>query len=292
MKPTLATVVLGGCTGCHLSLLDAHEKLIDLLGDVELVHSPLIDAEEIPPCDVALVEGAVATEHDQEVVRDVRAKARTLVAVGACATQGGIGGLRNLLLTAEVLRTAYGEEPPPEPPALLDRVWRVSDIVEVDIEVPGCAPLTDTLIAALGAAVAGEPWTAPGRNLCVECGRKHETMLEHSRGYVADSVYGLMELEEIDPERCLLEQGVICMGPMTRQGCEARCPNVNVPCRGCMGASRPEFEQGAKMVDALAAVLPAGALMFLDDLIGTGYRFSLAASVLPAAYRHGGEGDE
>ncbi len=117
-------------------------------------------------------------------------------------------------------------------------------------------------------------------------------MLEHDSGFVSDAVYGVMELDEIDAERCLLEQGVICMGPVTREGCGARCPEANVPCRGCMGPGRVEYDQGAKMVDTLAAILPAGAIMFLDDLIGTGYRFGLPSSVLPGAFAKAGDDDE
>lgn len=301
MKTTLATVVLGGCTGCHLSLLDLHERLVDLLESVELVRSPITDGEEIPPCDIVLVEGAVGTELDEATLRDARAKAGTLVAMGACATLGGVGGLRNVISRDDVLATAYGDdrgslrtsaEEGADIPRLRRTVRRVADVVDVDMEIPGCAPLPDTLLEALVAAVEGRSFDAPRRTLCAECHRYHESMLKHDSGFVSDSVYGLMELEEIDPERCLLEQGVICMGPVTREGCGARCPAANVPCRGCMGPGRIEFDQGAKMVDTLAAILPAGAIMFLDDLIGTGYRFSLPASVLPAAVTEGGEGDE
>jgi F420-non-reducing hydrogenase small subunit len=139
------------------------------------------------------------------------------------------------------------------------------------------------IVRALTAAVAGEPFELPKRNLCDECHREKRTMLSHSAEFVSDSVYALMELESIDPDQCLLEQGVMCMGPMTREGCGAVCTAANVPCRGCSGASRREFEQGGKAVDALAAVLPAGALMYMEDLIGTGYRFSLPVSVFPDA---------
>jgi F420-non-reducing hydrogenase small subunit len=279
-----------------MALLDAHERLVELLGGVDLVHSPLTDAPEIPDCDVVLVEGAVATERDLQVVLEARARAKTLVAVGACATLGGVGGLRNVLALDDVLAAAYGAERPVtaagDVPALLSRVRRVRDVVPLDAEVPGCAPMTDALLEGVVAAVEGREHHAPRRNLCAECERTHAKMLEHDAGFVSDAVYSVMELDEIDPKVCLVEQGVVCMGPMTREGCGARCTAANVPCRGCMGPSRDDFEQGAKMVDALAAVLPAGAIMFLDDLIGTGYRFSLPASVIPAAYDHERGGDD
>lgn len=294
MKPRLAHVVLGGCEGCYMSLLDAGEALIPLLDSVDLVASPLIAEDDLTDCDVVLVEGAVTTEHDIESLLKARAASRTLIAVGSCAALGGIGGLRNLSPLGEVLETAYpdGERPGPGMPRLTSRVRPLSDFVTVDVSIPGCAPETDTLLDALGAAIEGREWEMPRRNMCDECGREKRTLLEHSSEFVSDAVYGIMELEHIDPKRCFLEQGVICMGPMTREGCGARCTAAGVPCRGCQGPSRPEFEQGGKMVDALAAVLPAGAIMFLDDLVGTGYRFSLPISVFPTIYEHGGDGDE
>jgi len=146
--------------------------------------------------------------------------------------------------------------------------------------------VTADLVAAITALIAGEAIPAPHRNLCIECGRKHSKMLVHGRDFVSDAVYSVMELDVIDPDLCFLEQGVICMGAMTREGCDARCVKANSPCRGCMGPSRLDFEQGAKMVDTLAAVLPAGAISFLDDLIGTGYRFTMPVSTFPTIYDH------
>jgi F420-non-reducing hydrogenase small subunit len=294
MKPTVGTLILGGCTGCHLALLDAHEGLVDLLGKIDLVHSPLTDGDEMPDCDVVLVEGSVNTTADKKAVRRAREHAKALVAIGACATIGGVAGLRNLRRAQDAYDRAYGENTPVDGgdmPALLDRVYAVPEVVAVDGIVPGCAPMTDTLVNSILAVVAGEPVSPPRRNLCAECSRVHTTMLEHSREFVSDSVYALMELEEIDPDRCFLEQGVICMGPMTREGCGGRCTENNIPCRGCMGPSRLDFEQGAKMVDVLASILPAGAMMYMDDLIGTGYRFSMPVSVFPAPVRKGGEDD-
>ncbi len=294
-KPRLAHIVLGGCEGCYVSLLDAHEGLVELLDVVEIVHSPLTAGTSMKECDVLLVEGAVTTERDERVLMDARAKADTLVAVGSCAVLGGIGGLRNLYPTREVLADVYGEGggPSKNVPDLTARVHAVSDFVKVDIAVPGCAPQTETLLSAIGAAIDGRAWDMPRRNMCDECKREKRAMLEHSVDFVSDAVYGLMELETIDPDLCFLEQGVICMGPMTREGCGARCTTAGMPCRGCQGPSRVDFEQGGKTIDALAAVLPPGAIMFLDDLIGTGYRYSMPISIFPSAYDHeGGDSDE
>ncbi len=292
-KTRLAHVVLGGCEGCYVSLLDAHEDIVALLESVELVYSPLVEETEMQKCDVVLVEGAVTTAHDVEALREARQKADTLVGVGSCAVLGGIGGLRNLYGRDEVISAVYGDEERPGDglPGLTKRVRPLSDIVKVDINVPGCAPKTETLLSALDAAIAGEEWEMPRRNMCEECKREKKALLQHSAEFVSDSVYGLMELDQIDPERCFLEQGLICMGPMTREGCGARCTEANVPCRGCQGPSRLDFEQGAKMVDALAAVLPAGGIMYLDDLIGTGYRFSMPVSVFPSVVSEGDDED-
>jgi F420-non-reducing hydrogenase small subunit len=298
-KPRLATVVLGGCTGCHLSLLDAHERLIELLDRVELVHSPFTAGDDIPECDVALVEGAVQNDHDLEVLRSVRTAADTVIAMGSCATLGGIAGLRNLSSVEAVLDTAYGvgvEKPgsngsDDRVPRLESNVRPVSDVVEVDIVVPGCSPPTDTILDALEAGLAGGHYELPRHNLCHECERTHEKMLQPTRDFVADAVYSVMELDRIDPGTCFLEQGVICMGPITRVGCGARCVGSNVPCRGCMGASRPDFEQGAKMVDVLGALLPAGAIMYMDDLIGTAYRYTTPVSIFPTLADEGSEDD-
>ena len=292
-KPTLATVSLGGCEGCHVALLDAHEGLLDLLAVADLVYSPFSGPDEIPgQVDVVMVEGAVTSDEDLRRLRAARAAGTTLVAIGSCAVLGGIGGLRNLSRLADVKATAFGDaEKTDLLPKLTKNVHPVTDFVEADIAVPGCAPETTQIVGALTAAILGEAFEQPKRNLCDECHREKKAMLVHSKEFVADSVYALMELDVIDPTNCLLEQGLLCMGPMTREGCGAKCTAVNVPCRGCAGPSRLDFEQGGKTVDALAAVLPAGALMYMEDLIGTGYRFSLPISVFPAIYDHEESGD-
>lgn len=293
-KPTLATVSLGGCEGCHISLLDAGDGLLALLEVVDLVHSPFSGSAQIPAhVDVVMVEGAVTNDEDLRQLREARAAAGTLVAIGSCAVLGGIGGLRNLSPLEDVMAVSFqGAAKSELLPRLTANVHPVTDFVDVDMSLPGCAPETHLIVAALSAAIAGEPFELPQRNLCFECHRTKALMLEHSSEFLSDSVFAVMELEDIDPDACLLEQGVMCMGPVTREGCGAPCTAANVPCRGCGGASRPDFEQGGKAVDALAAILPAGAIMYMEDLIGTGYRFSMPVSVFPSATVSKGGADE
>jgi NAD-reducing hydrogenase small subunit len=157
----LATVWLGGCSGCHMSFLDLDEWLIELARHVELVYSPIADFKEFPEgVDVALVEGAVANEENLDMVRRVRARSKVLVSFGDCAVTGNVTALRNPLGVAlEVLRPVYGESIPDDHvaiPILLDRVQPVHEVVAVDFYLPGCPPPADRIRAVLQDIVAGK----------------------------------------------------------------------------------------------------------------------------------------
>jgi NAD-reducing hydrogenase small subunit len=162
----LATVWLGGCSGCHMSFLDLDEWLIDLAGRADVVYSPLVDAKEYPEgVDVALVEGAVANDENLEMIRRVRERTRTLVSFGDCAVTGNVTALRNPLGTAlEVLRPVYAERGDlnarvPDDrrvvPALLDRVVPVHAVVPVEHYLPGCPPPADRIRAVVEALLNG-----------------------------------------------------------------------------------------------------------------------------------------
>lgn len=291
-KLTLATAWLSGCSGCHVSILDNDFGLLDVLERFEIVYSPLVDFKEVPErVDVAVIEGAVSNLHDIELCASLRAAATTVVALGTCATYGGITGLRNLYEPDALREACYadegngrpGENGAGEVPVLQERVRPVGRVIEVDHVVPGCPPLPGTIASTLMSLAAGESVEYPRHNLCHECARLKEKMLEAQREFITDNVYAPFELERIDDQMCFLEQGVICMGPVTREGCGTQCIDANMPCRGCWGPAVETLEQGAKMIDALAPVLPAGAMMYLDDLVGTGYRYSMASSVLGGA---------
>ncbi len=151
-RPRLLTAWLDGCSGCHMSLLDMDERLIDLAARADVVMSPLVDAKEIPEgIDVALVEGAVGNEADLEKIRTIRARARILVSLGDCAVTANVPAMRNPIGIAPVLRRVYQENADLHPqiptgaPALLLHARPIHEYVPVDLFVPGCPPSADTI---------------------------------------------------------------------------------------------------------------------------------------------------
>jgi NAD-reducing hydrogenase small subunit len=165
-----ATVWLGGCSGCHMSFLDLDEWLIDLAGQVDVVFSPLADVKEYPEnVDLVLVEGAVANDENLEMIHKVRARTKTLVALGDCAVTGNVTALRNPLGVAlEVLRPVYGTQYPDEPqivPVLLDRVLPVHQVVPVDFYLPGCPPPAPRIRAVLQALLDGKTPALAGNEI-------------------------------------------------------------------------------------------------------------------------------
>jgi NAD-reducing hydrogenase small subunit len=175
-KVRLATVWLGGCSGCHMSFLDLDEWLIDLAQQVEIVFSPLADIKSYPDqVDVALVEGAVANEEHLHMIRTIRQRTQLLISFGDCAVTGNVTALRNPLGPAEaILQRVYvddvefhGQLPIEQGivPKLLDQVMPVHAVVPVDIYLPGCPPPAPRIRALLEQMLAGEAPRLAGREM-------------------------------------------------------------------------------------------------------------------------------
>lgn len=289
-KITVATTWLQSCSGCHISILDLHEELLEVLDLIDIRYSTIVDIKEIPEVDLGIIEGAVCNDDNEEMVLEFRRKAKAILALGTCACFGGIPGLRNLYGLDEVLERGYvttestveGKIPRgSEIPRLKEHVKSVGQVIKVDYQLPGCPPIPSEIKRAILTIAKGEKLEVKTKNLCEECNRKKNLMLKASRDFITDAVVSVSELAQIDPHLCFLEQGVLCMGPATREGCGARCLSGNVPCRGCMGPTDGAFEQGAKMINALSSILPAGGLMFNEDVVGVGYRYSMPVSICP-----------
>jgi NAD-reducing hydrogenase small subunit len=171
-KVRLATVWLGGCSGCHMSFLDLDEKLLDLAELAELVYSPIADVKEFPEnVDVTLVEGAVCNTDNVELAHQVRARSRIVVSFGDCAVTGNVPILRNRLGVDDLLTAVYHEGPgkvapawspngshdcPPIMPVLLPKVLPLHHVIQVDAFIPGCPPNADRIWAVVSALLAGE----------------------------------------------------------------------------------------------------------------------------------------
>jgi NAD-reducing hydrogenase small subunit len=167
---TLATVWLDGCSGCHMSLLDMDERLIELSSQFTLVYSPLVDRKTFPDhVDVTLVEGAVASVDDLKKIRKIREHTRVLVSLGDCALTGNVSAMRNSCGVQPVMFRVYDQNadlqkqvPTVGVPALLDRVCPVHEVVPVDVFVPGCPPSADTIYQVLSELLAGKVPTLEG----------------------------------------------------------------------------------------------------------------------------------
>ncbi|KAA6212277.1 oxidoreductase [Streptomyces albofaciens JCM 4342] len=209
-RPTLAVFKLASCDGCQLTLLDCEDELLTVAGRVEIAHFLEASSAVRPgPYDLALVEGSVTTPQDAERVREIRAAARFLVTIGACATAGGIQALRDFADVEEFRATVYAR---PDYIATLATSTPVSAHVPVDFELRGCPIDRGQLLEVITAFLAGRKPDVPDHSVCFACKR---------RGTVCVTV----------------AHGTPCLGPVTHAGCGAICPAYGRGCYGCFGPS-------------------------------------------------------
>ena len=303
------------CGGCGIAVLDIDEKILDVVQIADIVFWPVAmdikykDVENMPDkyIDVCFFNGAIRTEEQEYMAKLLRQKSKILIAYGACSYIGGIPGLANLSNKQEIFEKAYIQtfstvnpnkvlprtrvkvpEGELELPDFYDTVKTLDQTVEVDYYVPGCPPAVERTLYALEVIAKGElppkgTVLAPLKSVCDECPRK-KSEKKISR------IYRPYEITP-DPEKCLLEQGIICMGPATRGGCGARCIKANMPCTGCGGPCPNSPEQGAAMISALASILglenekeaymeAEKLIEQIKDPIGTFYLYSLPSSII------------
>lgn len=300
-KPTALLIAFGGCNGCHVTITDLYEQVTDLFNLVDLKWGSVLTDfkyKDMPNVDVALIEGTILNEENVEIVKKVREKAKIVIALGTCSSYGGVPGLRNFYKIDDCLETAYkttvttvdGKIPYKGLPRLLPRALPVHRVVKVDYKITGCPPEPQQILSAIKDLVEGRVPKIPTKNLCEECHRTKKVLEPGNREFYTFHVDSVIE-SDLDPNICFLEQGVLCMGSATVAGCGARCTAANMPCRGCYGPSEGAIEQGCEMANALAPVIPIGALIQKEDLPGTFYRFALPSSIIDGNVKQAGGPD-
>ena len=313
-----------GCGGCDVALLDIDAKILDVHAIAEVVFWPigfdgkLHEIEQMPDksITVSFYNGAIRNSENEHVAKILRQKSVILISFGSCACFGGTPGLGNVTNRAEVFQTVYKDTPSTdnkagtypqehtkvpegelELPRFYDDVKTLDEVVDVDYFMPGCPPTTNLIALAVDVVAKhvtqGAPLPPKGtviasdKTLCDECPRER---VEKNRRI--DKIYQSYEIKA-DPKKCLLDQGIICIGPATRAGCGAMCPKANMPCRGCMGPTKAVTDQGASMLSAVSSLLNITdsesmlneeqimeMMMQVKDPLGTFYAFTLPKSPL------------
>jgi len=207
-RPKLAVYKFSSCDGCQLGLLNLEDELLDLVGQVEVAYFLEARRRELPPpYDIGLVEGSISTPEEEHRIHKIRHDCKFLVAIGACATSGGIQALRNYADIEEFTRCVYAN---PQYIRTLDTATPIASHVFVDFELRGCPVNPHQLLELVSSALIGRKPNIPTHSICIDCKR---------RGLAC----------------VLVSQGQPCLGPITHTGCGALCPSFGRPCYGCYG---------------------------------------------------------
>jgi F420-non-reducing hydrogenase small subunit len=312
----LAIYWAAGCGGCDIAIVELGKNLLELAELADIVFWPCamdfkyadVEAMADGAIDVTLFNGSIRTDEDEHLAHLLRRKSKALVAFGSCAMEGCIPGLSNIKGADYALYRALRDVPSldnpggllpqmrvemPEGeltlPGLCNAVRSLKQVVPVEYSIPGCPPHHEQIWKAMTAVLEGdlpEPGALLGvddRTVCEQCQRTREGKLRVERFYRPHEIIP-------DPERCFLEQGLVCAGPATHAGCGALCIGANMPCRGCYGAPDGVADQGAALLDAVVSSMAGQSdaeihrvLETIVDPVGTFYRFSLASSLLQSA---------
>ena len=313
-KPKVAFYWCASCGGCEETVVDLAEDILGVVEKVDIVLWPVAmdfkykDVEAMADKSIfaTLLNGAIRSSEQEEMAGLLRRKSQYLIAYGSCAHLGGIPSLANQFEREQILKFNYEDAPTvvnekkvrpqlkfeengrhPHLPELRNVVRSLDQVVDVDFYIPGCPPTPNLTKAAFAALLSGQlppkgAVLAPDTALCEECDRKASKPAD-----IAFTEFKRPHQKLLDPGKCFLAQGVVCMGPATRSGCGAQCITGNMPCTGCFGPTSRVRDQGAKILSSLCANIEskdeAGINKVLEgipDPVGTFYRYGLAKSLL------------
>ena len=206
-KPKVAFFDFASCEGCQLQITNLGEGLLDILGAIDVVEfREAISEKWDGDYDVVLIEGSIGDHHAEERLKKIRARAKVLIAYGACACTGGVNGMKNSFELDEIRQSVYGKDY-----QLFDSTSTkaVHQVVKVDYFINGCPIYAPELVEVLKCALRGLPYTVPDNPVCAEC--------------------------KLNENVCMYERGLACLGPWTKAGCNSWCVNNGNICYGCRG---------------------------------------------------------
>jgi F420-non-reducing hydrogenase small subunit len=313
-KPKIAFYWCASCGGCEEAVVDLAEDILGVIEKIDIVLWPVAmdfkkkDIQAMPDGSIVatLLNGAIRSDEQEEMAHLLRRKSQYMIAYGACAHLGGIPSLANQYSREQMLKYVYEETPTTHNeqkvrpqlkwsengrevtlPELRHVVRALDQVVDVDYYIPGCPPTPKITQQAVGALLEGKlppkgTTLAPDIALCDQCARKATKPAD-----VSFTEFKRPHQKLLDPEKCFLSQGVVCMGPATRGGCEAVCTAGNMPCTGCFGPTSRVKDQGAKILSSLCANIGPRdeegidkVLAGIPDPVGTFYRYGLAKCML------------
>jgi coenzyme F420-reducing hydrogenase gamma subunit len=212
-KPRIAVIDFTSCEGCELQFANKEDTLADFLAAVSIVDFREISSLSEDEIDIAFVEGAISRADEVEHLKSVRARSGMLVALGSCACFGGVARLKNAYDLSAANKEVYGDDPKETLP-----VRSIREIVAVDLEIPGCPVSKAEVERIVQHLIWGIQYHFPENPVCLECKQRYTI--------------------------CCFEHGELCLGPITRGGCEAQCPAGGLGCWGCRGpAADPNYDE-------------------------------------------------
>lgn len=316
-KPKFAMYWAASCGGCEIAVLNTHEKILDVDANFEVVFWPVamdakykdVEALENRSILLTLFNGGIRNEENEKLAKLLRKKSQILVAFGSCASEGCIPGLANFSNQDEIFNSSYqsitSENPEkirpqskchvPEGelhiPQFYPTLKTLDQVVQVDYYMPGCPPESHQIASVIDLVIevvheeaelppSGSIIGAGDSTVCDDCIRQRN--VKKIRQFMR-----IQDIKNIDQELCLLEQGVPCNGPATRNGCGALCPQAGAQCIGCYGPAEGVIDYGARLISAFASIIDSNNPEEIEKIIdgipdpaGQFYRFNLAGSIL------------
>jgi len=288
-KIRLNTEWLCDCGGCHVSLVDLHEKILNVLESVEIQKCPVLtDEKDYPEAEIGILTGSIRTEHDRHAAIEMRKKCKTIIAFGTCAVYGGLHGAGLAHSREEIMDHVYLKNPTTRtdfiPATAVDELEKlvipVDEVIDVDLYLPGCPPHAHFIFEGLSALIEGKAPRVRQESVCGGCNRTMKksdvTEIKNSANAVADD------------ELCFLSQGVLCLGSVTLDRCLSPCPNHGIMCTGCAGPTmqiltEPNRDIRTEVSERMSRLtaIPAGVILeSMEKSAKTHYAYAMATKMI------------